>query len=120
MHESGTSPARTHVLIVEDDPGVRAATLLRDRNDIGVVFTDVDMPGALNGFDLARIAQAMQPPIAVLVVSGGLPPGFSRVAPDTRFMRKPYRMTEVLRTIHEMVDQARPQPGSLASLAQGS
>jgi CheY-like chemotaxis protein len=130
MRDTGTSTLRILVLVVEDEPVVRAmavdfleeedfdvieastadhaAALLRARNDIRVIFTDVAMPGELNGFDLARMAQALYPHVAVLVVSGGLPPGFSGVAPQARFLRKPYRMIDVIRIIREMVDGARP------------
>jgi CheY-like chemotaxis protein len=68
----------TLILVVEDEPAVRAvvvetledeafqvieapsadyaATILQARDDIHVVFTDVTMPGHLNGFDLAQVA----------------------------------------------------------------
>ncbi len=92
--------------VIEAPTADHAATLLHARNDIAVVFTDVALPGALNGFDLARMAQQLHPSITVLVVSGGLQPGFNGVAPEARFMCKPYRMTEVVRTIRALVDRA--------------
>jgi DNA-binding response OmpR family regulator len=109
------------VLVVEDDPSVRAmavdgledegftvleaptadyaASLLASRSDIGVVFTDVTMPGTLNGFDLARLVRRAYPHVHVLVSSGALPTGFSGEAPDARFIPKPYRMRDVVRII---------------------
>ena len=79
-----------------------AVTLLASRSDIGVVFTDITMPGALNGFDLARLVRRTYPHIPVLVSSGALPPGFSGEAPDARFIPKPYRMRDVVRIIRTM------------------
>lgn len=112
------------VLVVEDDPTVRAmavdaledegfavleaatadyaTTLLASRSDIGVVFTDVTMPGTLNGFDLARMVRQAYPHVHVLVSSGALPSGFSGEAPEARFVPKPYRMTDVVRIIRTM------------------
>ncbi|EIM30794.1 response regulator [Microvirga lotononidis] len=79
-----------------------AATLLESRRDIGVVFTDVPMPGTLNGFDLARLVQRAYPDVRVLVSSGALPSKFSGEAPDARFVPKPYRMADVVRIIRGM------------------
>jgi DNA-binding NtrC family response regulator len=112
------------ILVVEDDAFVRAAavdaleeegfkvleapsadyaaTLLEAREHIGVLFTDVSMPGTLNGFDLARQVQALYPHMVVLVTSGALPSGFSGEAPKARFVPKPYRMSEVIRIIRAM------------------
>ncbi len=109
------------VLVVEDDPHVRAVavealeaedfevleapsadfavTLLRSKDDIDVVFTDVSMPGTLNGFDLARLVRKTYPHINVLVCSGTLPPGFSG---EARFVRKPYRVAEIAPIIRGM------------------
>lgn len=127
MRNSDSVPDAACVLVVEDDAFVRAiavdafedegfrvleapsadyaVTLLEGRKDIGVLFTDVSMPGTLNGFDLARRVQALYPQIAVLVTSGALPSGFSGEAPQARFVPKPYRMSEVIRIIRGMTVQ---------------
>jgi len=130
MYDTETS-SQTVVLVVEADPYVRAmaadalegegfevieapsadyaATILQDRNDVGVLFTEIATPGVLNGFDLARMAQAHNPQIVVIVVTGALPSGFSGTAPDARFVHKPYRMTDVIRLIRESAeDQSHP------------
>lgn len=124
MHDADTPTARTLILVVEGEPAVRAmaadmleeegfdvieaapadyaATILHARRDVGVVFTDVALSGDLNGFDLARIARTLYPQIIVIVVSGALPFGFSGLAPDARFLPKPYRMKEVIRLIRQL------------------
>lgn len=116
----------SRILVVEDDAFVRsiavdalegedfevleapsadyAVTVLQARSDIGVVFTDVTLPGALNGFDLARLIRRAYPHVAVLVSSGALPNGVSGEAPEARFIPKPYRMTEVMRIIRGMTN----------------
>ena len=113
---------RILVLVVEDEPAVRAVavetleingfkviaapsadyavTILQARDDIRVVFTDVTMPGHLNGFDLAQIAKSLDLNISLIVTSGALPSGFSGLAPEARFLQKPYRMTGVIRLVH--------------------
>jgi CheY-like chemotaxis protein len=114
------------ILLVEDDPFIRAMAAdaleeegfevleapsadyalaaLQSRTNIRVLFTDVTMPGSLNGFELARLVRATYPQIGVLVSSGALPKGFSGEAPEARFIPKPYRMTEVIPIIRGMAD----------------
>jgi len=126
MTDPSTLSHRTMILVVEDEPAVRAvavefleddgfevieapsadhaATILQARDDIAVVFTDVTMPGNLNGFDLARIAQTVYPNIPVIIASGALPSGFSGLAPDARFLQKPYRMTRVVELIRQVTE----------------
>ncbi len=123
MYGTETS-SQTTVLSVEPDPDVRAmaadaleaegfvvieapsgdyaASLLQSRNDVRVVFTEAATPGDLNGFDLTRFAQAQNPQIVAIVAAGALPSGFSGAAPEARFVRKPYRMTDVIRLIREL------------------
>ncbi len=50
-----------------------ALTLLKAGHDIRLVFTDVDMPGTLNGFALARTVDMRFPGIKVIVTSGAHP-----------------------------------------------
>jgi DNA-binding NtrC family response regulator len=126
MSDRSLPSDRILVLVVEDEPAVRAVavetleiegfkvieapsadyavTILQARDDIRVVFTDVTMPGHLNGFDLAQIAKSLHPNISVIVTSGALPSGFSGLAPEARFLQKPYRMTGVIRLIHELTE----------------
>lgn len=121
MSDPAPLPERPVVLVVEDEPLVRALavdifeeegfevieaptadyalTVLAARDDVSVLFTDVDMPGRLNGLELADAAKAMYPQLMVIVVSGKLPSGFSGVAPEARFMPKPYRMRDVIQMI---------------------
>lgn len=82
----------TCALIVEDEPLVRMATVdlaleagfspieastadealevLRGNPDIAIVVTDVDMPGTLNGAELAFVLRLEFPKIEIVVVSG--------------------------------------------------
>lgn len=124
--------ARMCILIVEPDPHVRAmaadvleqegfevieapsadyaVTILQSRNDVRVVVTEAATPGDLNGFELAQIARAHDQQIVLIVVAGALPPGFSGVAPEARFVRKPYRMTDVISLIREVTgDQSQSE-----------
>jgi len=81
-----------------------AFSILDQRHDINAVFTDIQMPGHLNGLDLAHTLAAARPDIAVLVTSGR---SFTAPAdlPDTsRFIPKPYMPREAARIIREMVD----------------
>jgi DNA-binding NtrC family response regulator len=123
---NSVSSSQTVVLVVEADPHVRAmaadaleeegfevieassadyaANILQGRNDVGVLFTEIATPGVLNGFDLARMAQAHHSQIVVIVVAGLLPSGFSGTVPDARLVRKPYRMADVIRLIRELTE----------------
>jgi DNA-binding NtrC family response regulator len=130
MQEIDAAPHQTVVLVVEPDPDVRAmaanalegegfavvetssagsaATIIQRSTNIRVVFTDAIPPGALNGFDLARLAKAHDPRMLVIVVAGALPSGFSGTALEARFLPKPYRITEVIRLIRASETLADP------------
>lgn len=100
---------RYAVLIVEDEPLLRldiaqafgaagftvyqAATVggaletLALGYDLDLVFTDIDMPGSLDGLDLTRIVKTRWPDLPVLVTSGGPRP---EIESGARFVPKPY------------------------------
>ena len=56
--------------MIEAGNADEALRLLADISDIRVVFTDVEMPGSLNGFELAELVEARWPEIGVVVTSG--------------------------------------------------
>ena len=113
------------VLVVEDEPLVRAMTVdaleedgfnvleaatgdyalsvLRQREDIRAVVTDVEMPGQIDGFALANIAREMRPQLAIIVVSGRVQPGFGREAPDARFVSKPFNPVRLAGLVRELI-----------------
>ncbi len=127
--------ARLVVLVVEDEPLVRAMVVdaledegfgvveaptgdhalkvLKARDDIDVVLTDVDMPGSVDGFQLARICRTMFPQIVVIIVSGGVRSGFTGLAPDARFVPKPYTADLIIRMIYETTGS---RPASMGKL----
>lgn len=111
MNIHHVAPQRT-VLIVEDEPLVRlvgmdflldagfrvieacdsdeALQILTTCPDVEVVFTDVDMPGTMDGFALAAEIGRRWPKIGVLVTSGRRAPGPCGLPESNRFVPKPY------------------------------
>jgi DNA-binding NtrC family response regulator len=91
--------------LVEDveAPSADYAVLVLDkREDIRVVFTDVDMPGRLNRFQLARHVQDHHHRVRVIVGSGKCCPGPDDVAPGTIFLQKPYPVDTLVREVRRL------------------
>jgi CheY-like chemotaxis protein len=72
-----------------------AIEILESRNDISTVFTDIEMPGSMNGLKLAAAVRDRWPPIN-LVVTSGIRPGISQMPPNAQFIEKPYQTGDVL------------------------
>ena len=68
--------------------------------DIRLLFTDVSMPGAINGADLARQVAERWPRVGIIMTSGR--PFPDHLPPRVRFHAKPYEPTDVLRDAREM------------------
>ncbi len=125
LHASSANP---RVLVVDDEPllrlvnadmlsdagfevleacdGEEALRLLEMTDGIRVVFTDVEMPGTIDGFALAARIEARWPEIGVVVTSGRRLPEASFVAPARCFVPKPYQFSRVVELIDAFV-QAR-------------
>lgn len=82
------------VLGAEDADG--ALQLLEGRTDIGILFTDVDMPGSMNGFVLVQHVAERWPHIRLVITSGRIRPS-NRDVPDAgQFVPKPYMAEQLL------------------------
>lgn len=112
------------VLVVEDEPLIRlfasdmieeagfevlqasnataAIATMEDRQDICVVFTDVDMPGGISGIKLAECIRARWPDVQIIVTSGRPWPAEEPVPANIVFFPKPYRQDRVLDTVKRM------------------
>lgn len=67
-----------------------ALVLIDARPDIAVIFTDVDMPGEINGLGLARLIGLRAPDLPILITSGAAVVAPVDLPPKGRFMSKPY------------------------------
>ncbi len=96
--------------------GIEAMTLLNEGRDIDLLFTDIVMPGGMNGRELASKAQALRPTLRVLFTSGyseSSNVNNGRVEPSSPHLAKPYRRVDLAGTVRAILDKdfpARPQP----------
>lgn len=119
---------RSTILIVEDDPLLRADTvttleeaglsvidkadadealgfLLENGTEVAAVFTDINMPGHSDGVHLAEMITRHWPHIGVVVTSGAARP--ARVLPEqVHFIPKPWRAEQVIAAMQGLVEAA--------------
>ena len=116
------SPETSRVLVVEDDDLVRLCAVemledagftvvearhadeawfvLHERTDIGVLFTDVDMPGTMDGVALAERVNENWPDIRLVLTSGRHRFADHEVPDHGLFVPKPYSTDQVIEAIH--------------------
>lgn len=64
--------------------------------DIDALITDIELPGAYDGLQLARLAASQCPGLPIIVVSGGVRPSGDQLPAGAIFIPKPYRITDIL------------------------
>jgi CheY-like chemotaxis protein len=85
--------------VVEAENAAEALDLLGTRSDIAAVFTDVRMPGPLDGVALARIVHDRWPRIMLIVTSGHVHLGPRELPAGAAFLPKPYRGSDIIATL---------------------
>ena len=91
--------------VFEARNGDEARALLNDPDDFDVLFTDVRMPGTLDGIDLVLLIRRRHPTIPVLVVSGyaaNIMRRLSGLQPAAVFISKPYSLAKVADVLHRL------------------
>ena len=88
--------------VVQASNAAQAIGVLTSNSRIEVLFTDVDMPGSIDGLGLAAVVRDRWPPIKIIVTSGHRIIGVDVLPIDVRFMVKPYDPNAVIRSIREM------------------
>ena len=116
---------RAVVLIVEDEPLVRmmvielfedegfevleaanadqALNIFGERDDVALLFTDVEMPGSIDGYALARWVHSNRPAVKTMIVSGRALPRAGDVPEGAAFVGKPYDHDDVMRRVQTMM-----------------
>src|ERR1044072_5310965 len=121
-----TTGSRPVVLVVEDDaiPRLAAAFMLEDagfepieafdtdhaikilesRNDIRLVFTDIDMPGSMDGMKLAAAVRDRWPPIKIIIASGHVVVAEAHIPAGGRFFSHTYTRRTVAQAFRKMIE----------------
>jgi len=89
VEEAGFEP-------VEARNADEAIAILEARKDIKIVFTDIDMPGSMDGLKLARAIRRRWPPIELILTSGHFDVEDKDLPERGRFFAKPYNDNDVI------------------------
>ncbi len=84
-----------------------AIKILEARRDITVVFTDIQMPGSMDGLKLARAVRGRWPPIKIVATSGRVAIAETDLPEGGKFLPKPYSPTDVAGVLREVTGAAR-------------
>ena len=88
--------------VVEAKDADEAIEILEHRLDITVVFTDVHMPGSMDGLKLAAAIRGRWPPIKIVATSGKAKLSADDLPAGSRFLTKPYSEREIVGTLREL------------------
>ena len=136
MASASNTPA-PNVLVVEDEMVLRmravdivedagfnsieavnaeeALSILESRSDISLLFTDIQMPGALDGLKLAHAVYKRWPSIKIILVSGQVNLADADKPTDSRFFGKPLATKEMIAEIQDMVGMGALKIAPLAT-----
>ena len=91
--------SRIHAVNLIEDAGYeaieasnadQAIKILEERKDIRIVFTDINMPGSMDGLKLSRAIRKRWPPIELILTSGHFMVSNGDLPERGRFLPKPY------------------------------
>jgi CheY-like chemotaxis protein len=116
---------RTTVLIVEDEALIRmlgcdilesagfavleagtadeAVTLMEQHREVHLLFSDIDMPGSMDGLELAALVHRRWPQVGLLITSGHRRPAGESLPDNGRFIPKPWNENLVLSEVQAIL-----------------
>ena len=80
-----------------------ALAILESRSDIELLFTDIQMPGSMDGLKLAHDVHERWPSIKIIVVSGRLKQPNIDLPADSHFFGKPLEGGEMIAQMQSMI-----------------
>jgi DNA-binding NtrC family response regulator len=120
------SQLKTKVLLVEDEPMIRAigmdaledagyevieardadeaVRILELLGEVHVLFTDVRMPGSMDGLELAKLVHERWPAMKILITSGDTWPRAAQIPDQGHFLPKPYRLEALQNEVTSLLD----------------
>ena len=82
-----------------------AIAVLEENVEIRVVFTDIQMPGAMDGLALSHYVRKRWPPTIIVVSSGRCSPSKNEMASGALFVAKPYVPEALTQVLHDIRQQ---------------
>jgi CheY-like chemotaxis protein len=92
--------------VVEAANSDEAIVVLESRLDITVVFTDIQMPGSMDGLKLAAAIRGRWPPIQIIATSGLVDVRKDDLPKGGRFLPKPYSPAQIISALREVTHGA--------------
>src|SRR6476620_7591551 len=83
-----------------------ALAILESSLGIGLLFTDIQMPGKMDGLQLAYAVHERWPAIKIMLVSGQLKLSEREIPPHSRFFGKPLNADEIIAEMQNMIGHA--------------
>jgi CheY-like chemotaxis protein len=80
-----------------------ALSILESRSDISLLFSDIQMPGTMDGLKLAQAVHHRWPSIKIILVSGQVKPSDEDKPADSRFFGKPIEVEQMIAELQNMV-----------------
>jgi DNA-binding NtrC family response regulator len=90
--------------VIEAKDADEAVRILEGLGEVHVLFTDVRMPGSMNGLELAQLVHERWPAMKILVTSGDTWPTPSALPDDGHFLPKPYRLDALQDEVTSLLD----------------
>jgi CheY-like chemotaxis protein len=88
---------------IEASNADEAIRILESRSDIRAVFTDVQMPGSIDGLRLALVIRDRWPPVALIVTSARVNISEEDLPTGGRFVGKPYQPAEIETALRQLI-----------------
>lgn len=86
----------------EASSAAEAISILEKHPEIRVVFTDIQMPGDMDGLALARFVRERWPPTIIVVSSGRVQPAPGEMPDDVSFLAKPYETSRLRKILDDV------------------
>jgi len=78
--------------VIEAGDADEAVRILEQAGEVHVLFTDIRMPGSMDGLALAKLVHERWPAMKILITSGDTFPRTAQIPDEGHFLAKPYRL----------------------------
>jgi two-component system, response regulator PdtaR len=101
--DTATSLETAGFIVYEAENAAEAIRSLEAHNEIRLIFTDINMPGLMDGLALAHYVRGRWPPVKIIVTSGYVKLRDSDLPNGALFVEKPYYPTQIARKMSDLL-----------------